>query len=87
MPASHFLTNLFDKSVLPGLDAAKAAREFYKLSAQLTEEQVIEQVATNYYQVLVQRQQIAVVDSTIKNTQKVQRILPGTIPEWSCKEN
>ena len=69
--------NLFDKSVFTGLDAAKATREFYKLSAQLTEEQVIEQVATNYYQVLVQRQQIGVVDSTIKNTQKVQRILQG----------
>ncbi len=68
---------LFDKSVLTGLDAAKAAREFYKLSEQLTEDQVIEQVATNYYQVLVQRQQISVVDSTLKNTRRVQQILQG----------
>ncbi|RYF82955.1 MAG: TolC family protein, partial [Chitinophagaceae bacterium] len=68
---------LFDKSVFTGLDAAKATREFYKLSQQLTEDQVLEQVATNYYQVLVQRQQIGVIDSTIKNTQKVQRILQG----------
>jgi outer membrane protein TolC len=34
-------------------------------------------VATNYYQVLVQRQQIGVIDSTIRNTQKVQNILEG----------
>jgi outer membrane protein len=68
---------LFDKSVLTGLDAAKATREFYKLSAQLTEEQVIEQVATTYYQVLVQRQQVGVLDSTIRNTQRVQRVLEG----------
>lgn len=68
---------LFDKSVLTALDAAKATKEFYKLSQRLTEDQVIEQVATNYYQVLVQRQQIRVVDSTIKNTQKVQSILQG----------
>ncbi len=67
--------NLFDKSVLTGLDAAKATREFYKLSAQLTEEQVIEQVATNYYEVLVQRRQIAVLDSTIANTKEVHRIV------------
>ena len=66
---------LFDKSVLTGLSAAKATQEFYKLSAQLTEEQVIEQVATNYYQVLVQRQQLGVLDSTIKNTTRVQQIL------------
>ena len=69
--------NLFDKSVLTGLDAAKATREFYKLSAQLTEEQVIEQVATNYYQLLVQRQQVGVLDSTIRNTQRVQSVLQG----------
>lgn len=68
---------LFDKSVLTGLDAAKATREFYKLSSQLTEEQVIEQVATNYYQVLVQRQQIGVLDSTIKNTSRVLTVLQG----------
>jgi outer membrane protein len=77
---------LFDKSVLTGLDAAKAAREFSKLSAQLTEEQVIEQVATNYYQVLVQRQQIAVIDSTIRNTQKIQRILQGQYANGLAKK-
>lgn len=77
---------LFDKSVLTGLDAAKATREFYRLSAQLTEEQVIEQVATNYYQVLVQRQQIAVIDSTIRNTQKVQNILEGQYKNGLAKK-
>lgn len=69
--------NLFNKSVFTGLDAAKAAREFYRISQQLTEEQVLEQVATNYYQVLVQRQQVGVLDSTIRNAQRVQRILEG----------
>lgn len=69
--------NLFDKSVLTGLDAARATREFYKLSAQLTEEQVLEQVATNYYQVLVQRQQVRMLDSTIKNAKRVQEVLLG----------
>jgi outer membrane protein len=77
---------LFDKSVLTGLDAAKATREFYRLSAQLTEEQVIEQVATNYYQVLVQRHQLGVVDSTIANTQKVQRILQGQYENGLAKK-
>jgi outer membrane protein len=68
---------LFDKAVLTGLDAAKATREFYRISAQLTEEQVIEQVATNYYQVLVQRQQLVALDSTLKNTRRVQHVLQG----------
>jgi outer membrane protein len=78
--------NLFNKSVFTGLKAARTSREFYRLSAQLTEEQVIEQVATNYYQVLVQRHQLGVVDSTIANTQKVQRILQGQYENGLAKK-
>jgi len=78
--------NLFDKSVLTGLDAAKATRAFYQLSAQLTEEGVIEQVATAYYQVLVQRQQVHVLDSTIANTEKVQRVLKGQYENGLAKK-
>ena len=78
--------NLFDKSVLTGLSAAKTTQEFYKLYAQLTEEQVIEQVATTYYQVLVQRQQIGVLDSTIKNTTKVHSILQGQYQNGLAKK-
>src|SRR5829696_1210215 len=44
---------LFDHSVFTGLKAAKTTKEFYRLNSQLTEEQIIEQVATNYYRVLV----------------------------------
>jgi len=47
------------------------------LNSQLTEEQVLEQVATSYYQVFVQRQQIANVDSNISTTQKAYNIIKG----------
>jgi outer membrane protein len=77
---------IFDKSVLTGLSAAKATREFYRLNAQLTEDQVIEQVATNYFQVLVQRQQIGVLDSTIKNTTRVQQILQSQLDNGLAKK-
>lgn len=69
--------NLFDQSVFTGLKAAKSTREFYQINAQLTEEQVIERVANNYYQVYVQRQQLAVLDSTYNNTAKVRDIIKG----------
>ena len=78
--------NLFDKSVLTGLDAARTTREFYKLSAQLTEDQVIEQVATAYYQVLVQRQQMRLLDSTIRNTSRVLNILKGQYDNGLAKK-
>lgn len=77
---------LFDHSVFTGLKAARTTKEFYRLNSQLTEEQVIEQVATNYYQVLVQRQQVGVVDSTIKNTEKLQAILQGLYENGLAKK-
>ena len=69
--------NIFDQSVFTGLKAAKTTREFYQVNAQLTEEQVIERVANNYYQVYVQRQKLSVIDSTYKNTTEVRDIIKG----------
>jgi outer membrane protein len=68
---------IFDQAVFTGLKAAKSTREFYRINAQLTEEDVIERVANNYYQVFVQRQQLAVLDSTYANTTKVRDIIKG----------
>ncbi len=72
-----FSQALFDQSVFTGLKAARSTREFYRINAQLTEEQIIEKVATAYYQLLVQRQQVGVVDTTIANTRRIQNILKG----------
>ena len=78
--------NLFDQSVFTGLKAAKSTQEYYKINAQLTDEQLIEQVATNYYQVLVQRQKIGVLDTTIMNTNKVQTIIKGQYENGLAKQ-
>lgn len=69
--------NLFDKSVFTGLKAARSSKEYYQIYAQLTEEQLIEQVASTYYQVLVQQHRIAVLDSTINNTTQVLKVIKG----------
>jgi outer membrane protein len=77
---------LFDQSVFIGLKAAKTSREFYRLNAQLTEEQLIEQVATTYYRVLVQKHQVAVIDSTISNTEKLQAVIQGLFENGLAKK-
>ncbi len=77
---------LFDQSVFTGLKAAKSAQQYYGLAAQLTDEQVIEQVATAYYQVLVQRQNIVVIDSNIVNTTKVHDIINGQYQNGLAKK-
>lgn len=66
---------IFNQAVFTGLKAASTTREFYKLNSDLTEENIIEQVASSYYGVMVQRQQLGVLDSTIKNTEKLLGVL------------
>lgn len=77
---------LFDQSVFTGLKAAKSTREFYQINAQLTEEQVIERVSNNYYQVYVQRQNLAVLDSNFVNTNKVRKIIKGQYDNGLAKK-
>jgi len=66
---------LFNQQVFTGLKAAKTSEDYYNLNAELTEENIIEQVATNYYQVLVNRQKLAVIDTNIKNVRKIENIV------------
>lgn len=77
---------LFDQTVFTGLKAAKSTREFYQINEQLTEEQVIERVANNYYQVYVQRQKLSVIDSMYKNTTKVKDIIKGQYDNGLAKK-
>ncbi|HEY1025593.1 MAG TPA: TolC family protein [Sphingobacteriaceae bacterium] len=64
---------LFNQQVFTGLKAARASEDFYNLNAELTEENVLQQTATAYYQVLVTRQQLDVIDANIKSVQQVER--------------
>lgn len=77
---------IFDQSVFTGLKAAKTTREFYQINEQLTEEQVIERVANNYYQVYVQRQNLNVLDSNYVNTEKVRNIIKGQFDNGLAKK-
>ncbi|MBC6111163.1 TolC family protein [Pedobacter fastidiosus] len=66
---------LFNQQVFTGLQAARSSEEYYSLTSQLTEEQIIELVANNYYQVLVTREQLNVIDTNIKNVRVVEKIV------------
>lgn len=58
---------IFNQSVFTGLEAARASERFYELNRALTEEQVIEQVASLYYQILITRSQLEQMQATIRN--------------------
>ncbi len=77
---------IFDQSVFTGLKAAQTTREFYQINEQLTEEQLIERVANNYYQVYVLRQKLTVLDSNYVNTNKVKNIVKGQFDNGLAKK-
>lgn len=77
---------IFDQAVFTGLRAAQSTREFYQINDQLTEEQVIERVANNYYSVYVQRERLKLLDSTYVNTTKVHDIVKGQFENGLAKK-
>lgn len=77
---------IFNQSVFTGLKAAATTRDFYKINSQLTEENIIEQVSSAYYGVLVQRQQLSSIDSTIQNTKKLLNILQTQLQNGLVKK-
>lgn len=82
----HLTQNLFDYSVFTGLKAAKTTREFYKVNEQLTQEQVIEAVAKNYYQVFITKQKLKTIEQTSANTAKVQHTIQGLFDNGLAKK-
>ncbi|WP_166921627.1 TolC family protein [Flavobacterium poyangense] len=77
---------LFDQAVFTGLRAARSTREFYQINNQLTDEQVIERVANNYYSVYVQRERLVLLDSNYVNTTKVRDIVKGQFENGLAKK-
>ncbi|WP_348620047.1 TolC family protein [Pedobacter lusitanus] len=77
---------LFNQQVFTGLQAAKKSEAYYNLNSDYTEEQVIEMVANNYYQVLVSRQQLNVIDTNIKNVKVVEKILANQYKNGLAKK-
>lgn len=82
----HLTQNLFDYSVFTGLKAAKTTREFYKINEQLTQEQVIEAVAKNYYQVFITKQKLQTISETLENTTQVQNSVQGLFDNGLAKK-
>src|SRR5690606_39231042 len=82
----HLTQNLFDYAVFTGLKAAKTTREFYIINEQLTQEQVIEAVAKNYYQVFITKQKLETIGQTYINTSKVQNTIQGLFDNGLAKK-
>lgn len=77
---------IFNMAVFTGLKAAKTTREFYKVNAQLTEEQVIEKVASSYYEVYKTESQIETIEKTLANTTRVRDVISSLFDNGLAKK-
>lgn len=66
---------IFDRSLLIGLKANKPNQQLAALNTRQTQEDVIYNIASNYYQVFVAQQQIALLRDNLERTQQVLNIL------------
>ncbi len=66
---------IFDRSLLIGLKANKPNQQLAALNTRQTREDIIYNIASNYYQVFVAQQQIALLRDNLQRTQQVLNIL------------
>src|SRR5690606_12241556 len=77
---------LFNQSVFTGLKAARSTKEFYLLNADLTEEQVIEKVATAYYQVYQAQQMLENLNTNLAFTEQTVEVVKGLFDNGLAKK-
>lgn len=77
---------LFDQKVFIGLKAAKSTREFYVLNAQLSNEDIIVNVATAYYDVFVQEENLRTLEASYANTEKARNIIKSLVDNGLAKQ-
>jgi len=62
---------LFDGQVFVGLQARKTALDYYQMSTELTEQQIRVNIYKVYYQLLLSRTQIELIDANIKRAEEL----------------
>ncbi|GAB3954146.1 TolC family protein [Spirosoma harenae] len=66
---------IYDRSLLLGIKAAKPNQQLAELNTRQTREDIIYNIASNYYQVFIAQQQISLLRDNLQRTQQVLNIL------------
>lgn len=77
---------LYNQQLFTGFKAARASAEYYELANRVSEENVIQQVAANFYQVLISIEKIRVVDANLEQVSKVEKIVAGRVENGLAKK-
>ena len=77
---------IFNQQVMTGLKAARTTEDFYRISEELARENVIQQVAVNYYQVQISRLQMSVVNANLERVTKLGDMIAGQYENGLAKK-
>lgn len=66
---------IYDRSLLLGLKASKPNQQLAQLNTRQTQEEIIYNITSNYYQVFISQQQIALLKDNLERTQQVLDVL------------
>lgn len=77
---------VFNKQVFTGLKAAKSSVEYYRIAAQVSEENVMQQVAANFYQVVISKEKIKVIDANLDRTGQLETMIKGQLENGLAKK-
>jgi len=73
--SAQLTQTIYDKSLLIGIKANESNQKLADLNIRQTREEIIYNIATNYYQVFIVQQQIALLKDNLNRTQQVLNIL------------
>lgn len=77
---------LYNQQVFTGLKAAKKSVEYYELLNKVSQENVIQQVATNFYQVLISKEKISVINTNLKQMSQLEEMVRGRYENGLAKK-
>lgn len=77
---------LFNKQLFAGIKAAKGSAEYYRILMDQSEQNVIQQVAANYYMVLINREKLHVIAANLERIGTLERVVRGQYESGLAKK-
>lgn len=77
---------IYNQQLFTGLKAAKSSVEFYELAEKVSVENVLQQVAVNFYQVIVTREKLNVIDANLRRVETLEEMIAGQYANGLAKK-
>lgn len=77
---------LFNRQLFTGIKAARGSTEYYRILMDQSEQNIIQQVAANYYMVLINREKLQVIAANLERMGKLEQVVRGQYESGLAKK-